>query len=53
MSAMIEPTSIITPRTRIVLVEDHAILREGLKALIEFEPDFEVAGDFAGESDQR
>jgi DNA-binding NarL/FixJ family response regulator len=32
--------------TRIVLVEDHAILREGLKALIEIEPDFEVVGDF-------
>ena len=48
MSAMIEPTSLMTPRTRIVLVEDHAILREGLKALIEFEPDFEIAGDFAG-----
>jgi DNA-binding NarL/FixJ family response regulator len=29
-----------------VLVEDHAILREGLKALIEIEPDFEIAGDF-------
>jgi two-component system response regulator NreC len=36
------------PRTRIVLVEDHAILREGLKALIEIEPDFEIAGDFGG-----
>src|SRR5882672_10010283 len=34
--------------TRIVLVEDHAILREGLKALIEIEPDFEIAGDFGG-----
>jgi DNA-binding NarL/FixJ family response regulator len=33
-------------RTRIVLVEDHAILREGLKALIEIEPDLEVVGDF-------
>ncbi len=33
-------------RTRIVLVEDHAILREGLKALIEIEADFEVVGDF-------
>ncbi len=33
-------------RTRLVLVEDHAILREGLKALIEIEPDLEVVGDF-------
>jgi DNA-binding NarL/FixJ family response regulator len=49
MSAVIEPTAIISvpaPRTRIVLVEDHAILREGLRALIEIEPDFEIAGDF-------
>jgi DNA-binding NarL/FixJ family response regulator len=52
MSAMIAPPSIVAdapkPRTRIVLVEDHAILREGLKALIEIEPDFEIAGDFGG-----
>jgi DNA-binding NarL/FixJ family response regulator len=34
------------PRIRIVLVEDHAILREGLKALIEIESDFDVVGDF-------
>jgi DNA-binding NarL/FixJ family response regulator len=33
-------------RIRIVLVEDHAILREGVKALIEIESDFEVIGDF-------
>jgi len=33
-------------RIRIVLVEDHAILREGVKALIELESDFEVVGDF-------
>ncbi len=36
----------VKPRIRIVLVEDHAILREGLKALIEVESDFEVVGDF-------
>jgi DNA-binding NarL/FixJ family response regulator len=34
------------PRIRIVLVEDHAILREGLKSLIEIESDFEIVGDF-------
>ena len=33
-------------RIRIVLVEDHAILREGLKALIELESDFDVIGEF-------
>ncbi|MDP9014717.1 MAG: response regulator transcription factor [Pseudomonadota bacterium] len=31
---------------RIVLVEDHAILREGLKALIEIEADFDIVGEF-------
>ena len=40
------PTSVPRTRTRIVLVEDHAILREGLRALIEIEPDFEIVGDF-------
>jgi DNA-binding NarL/FixJ family response regulator len=35
------------PRIRIVLVEDHAILREGLKALILMEADCDVVGEFA------
>jgi DNA-binding NarL/FixJ family response regulator len=51
MSPMIESAVVAAvpkPRTRIVLVEDHAILREGVKALIEIEPDFEIAGDFGG-----
>ncbi len=34
------------PRIRIVLVEDHAILREGLRALLGSEADFEVVGEF-------
>src|SRR3979411_3178238 len=33
-------------KIRIVLVEDHAILREGLKALIEIESDFDIVGEF-------
>jgi DNA-binding NarL/FixJ family response regulator len=33
-------------RLRIVLVEDHAILRDGVKVLIELETDFQVVGDF-------
>lgn len=32
-------------RSRLVLVEDHAILREGLRALLELEPDLRVAGE--------
>src|SRR6267378_3773238 len=52
MSVVGKCTSIVArvpkPRTRIVLVEDHAILREGVKALLEIEPDFEIAGDFGG-----
>lgn len=34
-----------TTATRIVLVEDHAILREGVRALIELESDLEVVGE--------
>ena len=40
------PATNVIPRVRIVLVEDHTILREGLKALIEIEPDFEIVGEF-------
>jgi DNA-binding NarL/FixJ family response regulator len=43
-AALLEKVS--KPRLRIVLVEDHAILREGLKALIEIEPDFDIVGEF-------
>jgi DNA-binding NarL/FixJ family response regulator len=42
-------TPVVTPhkpKIRIVLVEDHAILREGLKALIEIESDFDIVGEF-------
>lgn len=31
---------------RVVLVEDHTILREGLRALLASEPEFEVVGEF-------
>jgi DNA-binding NarL/FixJ family response regulator len=33
------------PGSRLVLVEDHAILREGLRALLELEPDLRIAGE--------
>jgi DNA-binding NarL/FixJ family response regulator len=36
-----------TPQIRIVLVEDHGILREGLRALILMESDFAIVGEFA------
>jgi DNA-binding NarL/FixJ family response regulator len=39
------------PRSRLVLVEDHAILREGLRALLELEADLHVAGECANGSD--
>jgi DNA-binding NarL/FixJ family response regulator len=36
------------PRTRIriVLVEDHSLMRECLKALIEVDQEFDVVGEF-------
>src|SRR5258708_32450561 len=43
--------SLRKPRIRIVLVEDHAILREGLKALIEIESDFHIVGEFGSVED--
>jgi DNA-binding NarL/FixJ family response regulator len=36
------------PRTRLVFLDGRALLREGLKALIDPEPEFEIAGDFGG-----
>src|ERR1700730_15170505 len=47
------PTSLCTgkPRIRIVLVEGHAILREGLKALIEIEADFHIVAEFGSVED--
>jgi DNA-binding NarL/FixJ family response regulator len=45
-AAVLNGNSEAKPRIRIVLVEDHAILREGLKALIEIESDFDMVGDF-------
>ncbi len=40
------PVNTQKPKIRIVLVEDHAILREGLKALLEMESDFDIVGEF-------
>lgn len=32
-------------KLRILLADDHAVVREGLKALIDAEPDMEVVGE--------
>jgi two-component system, NarL family, response regulator NreC len=48
MAAELQPLNISGadyPPSRLVLVEDHAILREGLRALLELEPDLRVAGE--------
>jgi DNA-binding NarL/FixJ family response regulator len=38
-------------RTRILLVEDHQMVREGLRSLLAGEPDFEVVGEAADGAD--
>ncbi len=40
--ADLQPASV---RTRVLLVDDHPILREGLRRLLEVEPDMEVIGE--------
>jgi DNA-binding NarL/FixJ family response regulator len=39
------------PRTRILLVEDQTLVREGLRSLLAFAPDLEVAGE-AGDGEE-
>ena len=45
MSADLRESIIADTRSRLVVVEDHAILREGLRALLELEPDLAIAGE--------
>ena len=45
-AAPLVPARLGTP-LRLMLVDDHAILREGLRALLELEPDFNVVGEAA------
>ena len=35
----------MSPRHRIVIAEDHTILREGLRALLASDPEFDVVGE--------
>ena len=37
----------VRPPIRLLLIDDHALFRESLRRLLEGEPDFELAGDFA------
>src|ERR1700722_7184449 len=39
------------PRLRVVLADEHTILRRGLRALLEGEPDLEIIGEASGVSD--
>jgi DNA-binding NarL/FixJ family response regulator len=39
------PGSIDAPRITLLLIDDHAMLREGLRALLDLEPDLEVIGE--------
>ena len=40
-----EPASVAAPLIGVLLVDDHAMLREGLRALLELEPDIHVVGE--------
>src|SRR5450755_3213466 len=39
------------PRLRVVLADEHTILRRGLRAMLESEPDLEIIGEASGASD--
>jgi DNA-binding NarL/FixJ family response regulator len=42
-----------TAKTRIVLIEDHPILRDGLRGLLDLEPEFEVVGEAGSAAEGR
>lgn len=37
--------TVMSTKSRVIIAEDHTILREGLRALLSAEPDFEVVGE--------
>jgi DNA-binding NarL/FixJ family response regulator len=46
-----EVLSLRRPRLRVVLADEHTILRRGLRAMLEGEPDLEIIGEASGVSD--
>ena len=42
----------MNPRTRIVIADDHAVVRAGLRTLIDGQADMEVVGE-ASDADER
>jgi len=40
-----EREAVMSPKFRIVIAEDHTILREGLRSLLSSSPDFEIVGE--------
>lgn len=40
------PSVVEANRVRIILVDDHAVVREGVRALLEEEPGFQIVGEF-------
>ena len=47
------PTISFAHRHRVLIVDDHPIVRQGLKRMIECEPDLEVCGEAASEAQAR
>src|SRR5262245_613663 len=43
-----EPPAVAEPRIRVLLVDDHLVVRHGLRAFLQLQPDIEVAGEAGG-----
>jgi DNA-binding NarL/FixJ family response regulator len=41
----------VAERIRVLLVDDHAVVRQGLRSFLELQPDIEVVGEAAGATD--
>src|SRR5690349_1145929 len=39
------------PRIRVLLTDDHTLFRQGVRTLLEAEPDFEIAGEAGNAAD--